>query len=591
MEDEVIVDLLNGLASEAAFAELDEFVQRRLASGIGAGVVDEERRAASRVIELLSQRRERSMELSALNAIAGRLSATNDVAVLLQEIVDQTRLLLRVDLAYLSLLVGEQTLRIEVTSGAVSAVLRDVEHSLHRGLVAEAMRRGEPASTGDYLIDTEFAHEDSSDLTMTSEGVRALIVAPLKVLDRPIGALFAAVREPRNFGLAASELLTALAAHAAIAIENAKSSERLNGANAALQKRSRELEQVVQWDTSLTEVVLRGGGVDDLVAEIARIVGSTVTFRRSSGPAPEGEPLRVVRAGGKSLGYLEFASPDAAVAQRNFLDRAESALALACLAEESAAEAARRATDATLIGLLTRATSMQDTSYRHQARAAGIDPEKKYSVLVTQAVKPDPRHPWLRTQLRSGSWPRGTVIAEFGERVLTIVPIENTECLADMYPAALRGRATTGIGPVVPARHLVDSHTAAQQTVDVMVSLGRAGMTGTSDDLGLYRVLLNGASRPQIDKIIDSALGPVLREEENRKVPLLETVEAYLGNHQRHAATARELNVHANTLYQRLDLIDSLLGSSWRTRDRAVDLQVALRLRGSLSDPSRQPSG
>jgi DNA-binding PucR family transcriptional regulator len=42
--------------------------------------------------------------------------------------------------------------------------------------------------------------------------------------------------------------------------------------------------------------------------------------------------------------------------------------------------------------------------------------------------------------------------------------------------------------------------------------------------------------------------------------------------------TADALHIHTNTLRQRLDRIDALIGASWRRRSRSLDVQVALRL-------------
>jgi pimeloyl-ACP methyl ester carboxylesterase len=42
--------------------------------------------------------------------------------------------------------------------------------------------------------------------------------------------------------------------------------------------------------------------------------------------------------------------------------------------------------------------------------------------------------------------------------------------------------------------------------------------------------------------------------------------------------TARTLGVHVNTLYQRIALLDRLLGPDWRQPPRSLDLHVLLRL-------------
>lgn len=39
-----------------------------------------------------------------------------------------------------------------------------------------------------------------------------------------------------------------------------------------------------------------------------------------------------------------------------------------------------------------------------------------------------------------------------------------------------------------------------------------------------------------------------------------------------------QLHVHVNTVTQRLERIGKLLGADWSTPDRAIELQLALRL-------------
>ncbi|MFC9841293.1 helix-turn-helix domain-containing protein [Rhodococcus sp. NPDC127530] len=561
---------------EASAEDLTWHTQCLVDQGRPSEAVDRQRSMAARAIELLRQRRQRSTELSALNTIASRLSAVPDLGSLLQEIVDQARMLLGVDLAYLSL-IDAQVMRIEVTSGTVSSALQGVTHPLTLGLVAEAIRRGEPVTTSSYLDDRSFVHEAGADTTMSAEGVQALIGAPLASGGHPIGMLFAAVREHRTFGIDATELMVSLAAHAAVAIENAAKSERLRAANQDLEQRSRELEQVLRWDESFTQLVLRGGGVTDLVTEISRITGTVVTFVRSIETHPHGTTARPILAGGNTLGYLLI--DDQAQPDRRFLERADSALALACMAEDAVKEASRRTQDSVLIALLGR-TNLEAAEFRQQAWIAGINPDVEYVVIVAE----EQHHQLggrLRLLLEEVRWPAGTVIAEYGTRVLVVAPATASEGLSRCWPDSLVGKVTAGIGSAVEAPKIATSHIEAQETLDVMFALGRSGQIGTSADLGLYRILLGGASEAQITKLITDTLGPLLEEEARRKTPLLQTLAEYLRLHQRRSATAHALNVHVNTLDQRLLAIDRILGPDWRSSDRSTDLQVVLRLRSS----------
>lgn len=222
-------------------------------------------------------------------------------------------------------------MRVEVTSGTVSAALLGVTHPVSLGLVAEAIKKGAPVATAGYLDDSNFTHDSGADSTISAEGVRALIGAPLWSAGKLRGMLFAAEREQRTFGVDATELMVSLASHAAVAIENAAKSDRLMAANRDLEQRSRQLEQILRWDESLTQVVLQGGGVAHLTNEISRIVRSEVTFERCADVNDSNRTLRPIVVAGSVLGYLRFdqsSPPDL-----TFLERTDSALALACMAE------------------------------------------------------------------------------------------------------------------------------------------------------------------------------------------------------------------------------------------------------------------
>ena len=54
-----------------------------------------------------------------------------------------------------------------------------------------------------------------------------------------------------------------------------------------------------------------------------------------------------------------------------------------------------------------------------------------------------------------------------------------------------------------------------------------------------------------------------------------------------HARTCDALHIHPNTLYQRLDRVTEVLGPRWKEPDRALELQVALRLHRLLADHPR----
>jgi DNA-binding PucR family transcriptional regulator len=114
--------------------------------------------------------------------------------------------------------------------------------------------------------------------------------------------------------------------------------------------------------------------------------------------------------------------------------------------------------------------------------------------------------------------------------------------------------------------------------MDALLTLGRTGTVITAEQLGIYRVLLNHTGRRELKAQFDQALGAVVAEQKNRNLPMLATLKAYLDHGCRAAPAARTLGVHINTLYQRIAVLDRLLGPDWRHPPRSLDLHVLLRV-------------
>ena len=111
----------------------------------------------------------------------------------------------------------------------------------------------------------------------------SIMGVPLKRGSQVIGVLFAADRRRHDFSRDEVALLSSLAAHAAVALDNARllaetraALIRLEQANAALREQSRDTELAVLAHDRLAELVLRGGGVAEVAAELAELLGGAV---------------------------------------------------------------------------------------------------------------------------------------------------------------------------------------------------------------------------------------------------------------------------------------------------------------------------
>lgn len=620
------------LVDQADLPELEAHRRSLLAAGVDEAVADAETRAAVEVAQLLRERRQRAVELSALNDVARRLAAVVDPADLLVEVVDQARRLLGVDLTYVALLRGDD-LRIEVASGDRSSRLVGISLPRHAGLVGSVVTRGTPRWTSDYAVDDDLEHEEGADRAAAAESIRGLLGVPLAVRGRVLGVLLAAKREERRFGEHEIGLLTGLAAHAAVALDNAGTARELRDAKD-------ELEATLRLDADLTRAVLAGGDPASLVERLrvvtdvpvrwaghpgegavgealAAVERDAVAAGRSGrvpgrasasapgsalGPAPRpvGGPVVVgtsvvqpVTAAGQLLGGLVVdgvaSSPGARAAGAEgdrlgdgsgagagtappevllLLERAAPLIALTLVGSRATARADQLGRDIATIDLLSRAEP-DEAADRRRWRGAGLDPRRAHAVVV---VGGDPAVA-RRWAAGLGLGDRVATATLAGRFVLVVPDADDLEARWTGEGAPAAGLA----GPVVDPAGLRDAYAEADRTARALTALGRRGGLARAADLGVFAVLLSRTGRRDLEEQTARELGVVLTEEAARGVPLVATLEAYLEQGRRPRATATALRVHVNTVYQRLATLDGLLGDGWR--DRSLELQVLLRLR------------
>jgi DNA-binding PucR family transcriptional regulator len=139
--------------------------------------------------------------------------------------------------------------------------------------------------------------------------------------------------------------------------------------------------------------------------------------------------------------------------------------------------------------------------------------------------------------------------------------------------------ATVGVAATTEGiRGFPAAHRDARQTLEALLRLGRAGEVSDPAGLGLARILLGSNDGAALDEFIDRTLGPVVRYDSQRRTALVETLHAWSATGGALRETATRLHLHPNTVSQRLDRVDRLLGPQWRDPDRRLDVQLALQL-------------
>jgi GAF domain-containing protein len=550
------------------------------------------------VTESVAELRRRAEELAVLNDLARRLAALHDTREVLDEVARQARRLLGVDVAYIMLLRADR-LRIEVVDGAMGSAMRGIELESGQGLGGQILATGRPLSSERYLEDPHFPHGEGTDAAALSEQLGGILGVPLVVGDDTLGVLLAADRRARAFGGRDVELLAGLAAHAALALRTADLFDReraaaadLRSANETLRSVSESRRRASDLRDVLNDIVIRGEGLDAVVAALER-AGLAVEVRDHHGRTLAGEPtaegglvVTVDLPSGHGGDLVAAPTVDDDEEALRLLRIGATTVAVLMASERSVAEAELRTRGEFIHALLS--SDADEASLLRRARAIGVDLRGIATVAVVDA-EPVGSTAAAAFAARLAAELVGWSAAH-ADQVVVLLPADLERVRETV--ARLRGQhgatPTTGLARGAGGPHGVRSaHEEARQTAALLLALGRAGSAATSDEMGLYRSLFSSSGRAGLTTFIESTVGPLLTYDARHQRDLAATLETYLQQARHHARTCAVLHIHPNTLYQRLDRITEVLGPRWKEPDRALELQVALRLHGLVADPPR----
>lgn len=572
-------------------------------------------------------RRRREAELSALFETAHDLAGLRDLDAVLRAIVQRARSLLGTDIAYLSLndaARGDTYMR--VTEGSVAARFQQLRLGMGEGLGGLVAQTARPYVTDDYFKDERFRHTLTIDAGVQDEGLVAILGVPLMIGPQVIGVLFAADRRARVFEREQIALLGSFAALAAAAIDSANALtetrsalDRLGRANEIIRDRSAVIERASDVHDRLAELVLRGGGVQDVAAAVSEVLDGTVEFTEPGGTPPTaveaarsaGHAVRhgedwvvAVAAGGELLGALVLRGhPGLDPVDQRTLERAAMVTSLLLLARRSASEAEQRVRGELLDDLLD-ARDRDPGLLRERAARLHADLDGPHVVLAARfdAVPDDAgRQAGARRRLWSAAshlaaTRHGLAATRDGGTVLLLPlgPGDTATSLArrtaNELGTAVQEAVTVGASaPVdrlaVHPEAVAAAYTEGRRCLETLRLLGRAGDGAAAEDFGFLGLLLAGDR--DISGFVGRTIGGVVAYDERRGTDLLRTLDAYFASGMSPARTKDALHVHVNTVAQRLERVGRLLGDDWQSPARILEIQLALRLHGLSSEGPR----
>jgi hypothetical protein len=375
----------------------------------------------------------------------------------------------------------------------------------------------------------------------------------------------------------------------------------------------------LQWSSSahdrLTGLVLEGADIDQIAEAVHDLVpGAVLVFdatgnRLATHPwktdagAWEGVSAQLRSAGrvrrldmderttwiasatasGELLGSLVLVrSGDAAYDALNSLEertleRAAAVCALRLLLDRSVAEGERRVAGEVVDDLV--AGGERSVRAVPRARALGFDGTGPCVVLrvATGAGSGVRRTAQAFARARSGlaGWRLGQLVV--------VLPGTQDKPLAQELHATLSEKTTEALwvaasGPCDTIKGVPAGYVDAGNCLRAIQRLVRGGGWGTPASLGFVGVLLATDGADSLAAYATGVLDPLLEYDARRGTDLLATLETYVASGRSLRSAAAELNVHRNTVLQRLDRIGELIGEDWQQPEKLLELHVALRI-------------
>ncbi len=608
-----------------------------------AGIV-ELVRMAMEVQNRLELQQQGEQGMLAVVESAKDLTSRLDLTELLRAIATRARNLLGSQVTWLSEYDADRDeFRVSVTDGAISESTTKMTAGRQQGVAGVVMSTRLPFSTSDYLQDNRFSHDPELDNTFRDEGISSLVGVPLLCDGNVLGLLFVADRYHRTHTALNIAILSTLATHAAVAINNAKAFEQVkialqkaDLAHAELEHHARCVQGAAEAHEQLTSLLAKGASLGALCQAVALLLEGDVlvvdeasqVICRATAPGYVGreadayaphtthsaaitQALRESRLRGRSViayaaggeicrvtaviggndvlgAVLVFRHEDLSDISVRTLERSSSIIGVVLLSQERI-EASKSRDVSTLLRALIFPRQEDPALILERAERFGLDLSQPISLMLIEMNQPKPEFVARRLRTRTSF---SKIILDEVDGVLVIVCgttkaqdvlKEFTSTARNEFSPDYRGVLSR---PIQTSAEIPSLYATLRRSLSVLDRIGAQGQIFDQNEMALYAVLFETHDQTSLRAFLDSSIGPLIAYDQKRSSELTHTLLSYFDNNQNAKSTAARLGIHVNTLRQRLANIEEMLGF-WGSPSRALEIHVALRL-WSLSGPREQ---
>jgi sugar diacid utilization regulator len=421
---------------------------------------------------------------------------------------------------------------------------------------------------------------------LRAQRIGSAVCAPLSIGGTPFGVICVGRDEGRPFDLTESLLMGALAAQGAIAIRNAS-------LIATIDDESERLRRVAEIDQKLLASMFVGRGVAGLAEVLSEALDRPVRIV-DSGPAAAAadNSVRVpIVVDGERRGTVEMAgSAEPDDLERLVIARAINALAVELSSREETLEAEWRLQGSLLEELASAPSPLPDSLVR-RAEHLGVEVGDLGRIIAVTRERTTEGAASLLLAVRRAVaahalGPTERILAyESGDVVLASLPRDTTPSAVDriLESVSVEGRVAIGVG------ESGDVATAAKEA-KACLNLARLNAEGgvfSAEDLGVLRGVLGDGPHDHAVEFVREVLAPLVAADDDGRIPLLETLTAFIAADGHRKRAAELCFVHLSTMRYRLNRLREVfpIEDQRRLLEARTALAVLRMLRASGSDP------
>jgi GAF domain-containing protein len=616
------LQLLDSQETAPALEKLTAEVRQGVATGELPQTMVDDVEIVLRLHDNFENKRKREKELSALYETARDLSALRNTDQVLQAIVQRARQLVGSDIAYISAADDERNdFYVRATEGVISQDFARIRVPRDIGVCGSVARTRRPFYSSNYATDVAFAHDNFIDHATEGEGVVSILGIPLEVEAHVIGVLFVGDRYARSYTPNEMAVLSSLGTFAALAIENAKLLEEARRAlqaakeaNAALKAKAEDIENAAAAHEQLTELIARGGTLDDLTERVSRMLNGQAAVLEErqkpiSGTLPDGISaealIRAVResdrlgrsvqvhcddggvalvaaaiGGTARLGSLVFKRRKAfSAAEVRTFERSAIVTGIVLLSLERIAQSAHKnAADA--ISALVRGTSDSFASGTPRQIPGGTAVAWPVTMMIVELG--DRSYMQVSAPARAALSRRDTIFAEFGGDLVVITssdaPRELAGKLSERLFEATQARFSVAVSEPIGSIHDAPlQYEALRRCLGLIRGLGQSGRIVFERSMSVYAMLFGDKRSDAVTAFVSATIGPILDADARKGSHLAQTLLGYLDEGRSLQKAADRVGIHVNTMRQRLDLIGQINAASLNA-EQGLETHLALRM-------------